>query len=269
MWILQAKFLRCVAGNVPIFFGVFFWMPVQSLPLCLFTSENMSLVMLRLVRNEFQMVFWSRLPFFSFQNASHFEKKSNIVSRNTVEMCVVRCKGNSVIFLYWKNVTKTWKHFPFTFRCLETFLAHCRNVTHNNLVLTNFMDHNFFHEKLTLVYLIMNLSMLSAIRRSSRNIGKICTLSVCQVSSIQLVISYPVFWHVYVLGLGYFVWPWSPHRHRKSPHRHRTFRDVTPGPLTVTDMCIMYHLTNFDVSRNVIFHMRYVSTCVGARVVGE
>jgi hypothetical protein len=36
------------------------------------------------------------------------------------------------------------------------------------------------------------------------------------------------FWHVYVLGLGYFVWPWSPHMHRISPHRHRTFRDVTP-----------------------------------------
>jgi hypothetical protein len=45
-------------------------------------------------------------------------------------------------------------------------------------------------------------------------------------------------------------------------------RDVTPGPLTVTGTCIMYHLTNFDASRNVIFHMRYVSTCVGARVVG-
>jgi hypothetical protein len=44
--------------------------------------------------------------------------------------------------------------------------------------------------------------------------------------------------------------------------------DVTPGPLTVTDTCIMYHLTNFDASRNVILHMRYVSTCVGARVVG-
>jgi hypothetical protein len=25
-------------------------------------------------------------------------------------------------------------------------------------------------------------------------------------------------------------------------------RDVTPGPLTVTDTCIMYHLTNFDAS---------------------
>jgi hypothetical protein len=45
-------------------------------------------------------------------------------------------------------------------------------------------------------------------------------------------------------------------------------RDVTPGPLTVTDTCIMYHLTNFDASRNIILHMRYVSTCVGARVVG-
>jgi hypothetical protein len=38
--------------------------------------------------------------------------------------------------------------------------------------------------------------------------------------------------------------------------------------LTVTDTCIMYHLTNFEASRNVILHMRYVSTCVGARVVG-
>jgi hypothetical protein len=52
------------------------------------------------------------------------------------------------------------------------------------------------------------------------------------------------------------------------PHTHRTFRDVTPGPLTVTNTCIMYHLTNFDASRNVILHMPYVSTCVVARVVG-
>jgi hypothetical protein len=44
-------------------------------------------------------------------------------------------------------------------------------------------------------------------------------------------------------------------------------RDVTPGPSTVTDACIMHHLTNFDASLNVILHMRYVSTCVGARVV--
>jgi hypothetical protein len=43
--------------------------------------------------------------------------------------------------------------------------------------------------------------------------------------------------------------------------------DVTPGPLTVTDTSIMFHLTNFDASRNIL-HMRYVSTCVGARVVG-
>jgi hypothetical protein len=27
-----------------------------------------------------------------------------------------------------------------------------------------------------------------------------------------------IYWHVYVLGLGYFVWPWSPHKHRTSPH---------------------------------------------------
>jgi hypothetical protein len=44
--------------------------------------------------------------------------------------------------------------------------------------------------------------------------------------------------------------------------------DVTPGPLTVTDTSIMYHVTHFEASRNVILHMRYVSTCVGARVLG-
>jgi hypothetical protein len=44
--------------------------------------------------------------------------------------------------------------------------------------------------------------------------------------------------------------------------------DVTPWPLTVTDTSIMSRLTNFDVSRNVILHMRYISTCVGAQVVG-
>jgi hypothetical protein len=43
--------------------------------------------------------------------------------------------------------------------------------------------------------------------------------------------------------------------------------DVTPGPVNVADTSIMFHLINFDASRNVILHMRYVSTCVGARVV--
>jgi hypothetical protein len=51
------------------------------------------------------------------------------------------------------------------------------------------------------------------------------------------------------------------------PHTQRTFRDVTPGLLNVTDTCIMYHLTNFEASRNVILHVRYVSTYVEARVV--
>jgi hypothetical protein len=44
-------------------------------------------------------------------------------------------------------------------------------------------------------------------------------------------------------------------------------RDVTPGPLTATDTCIVYHVTHFEASRNVILYTRYVSTCVGARVV--
>jgi hypothetical protein len=41
-------------------------------------------------------------------------------------------------------------------------------------------------------------------------------------------------------------------------------RDVTPGTLTAIDTCIGYHVTRFEASRNVILHMRYVSTYVGA-----
>jgi hypothetical protein len=37
-------------------------------------------------------------------------------------------------------------------------------------------------------------------------------------------------------------------------------RDVTPGTLTATDTCIVYHVTRFEASRNVILHTRYVST---------
>jgi tryptophan synthase beta subunit len=44
--------------------------------------------------------------------------------------------------------------------------------------------------------------------------------------------------------------------------------DVTPGPLTVTDTSFKFRLTNFDASRHVTLHMRYVSTFVRARVVG-
>jgi hypothetical protein len=68
------------------------------------------------------------------------------------------------------------------------------------------------------------------------------------------------FWHVYVLVGAYFVWP------LKSCEPHR-IRDVTPGSLSATDTCIVYHVTHFEASRNVILHTRYVSTCVGALVV--
>jgi hypothetical protein len=66
------------------------------------------------------------------------------------------------------------------------------------------------------------------------------------------------FWHVYVLGPTYFVWPW------KSSEPHRTIRDVTPGSLSAIDTCIVYHVSHFEASRNVILHTCYVSTCVGA-----
>jgi hypothetical protein len=49
-----------------------------------------------------------------------------------------------------------------------------------------------------------------------------------------------------------------------SSEPHRTIRDVTPGALSATDTCIVYHVTHFEASRNVILHTRYVSTCVGA-----
>jgi hypothetical protein len=68
-----------------------------------------------------------------------------------------------------------------------------------------------------------------------------------------LAIQANCFWHVYVLGLTYFVWPWAP---------YRTICDVTPGPLSATDTYIVYHVTHFEASRNVILHTRYVSTYV-------
>jgi hypothetical protein len=66
------------------------------------------------------------------------------------------------------------------------------------------------------------------------------------------------FWHVYVLVPAYFVWPW------KSRESYRTFRNVTPGSLSATDTCIVYHVTHFEASGNVILHTHYVSTCVWA-----
>jgi hypothetical protein len=44
---------------------------------------------------------------------------------------------------------------------------------------------------------------------------------------------------------------------------HRT-RDVTPGSLSANDTYIVYHVTHFEASQNVILHTRYVSTYVGA-----
>jgi hypothetical protein len=72
-----------------------------------------------------------------------------------------------------------------------------------------------------------------------------------------------IFWHVYVLGPVYFVWPWKS----RTPHvtsRTECNNDVTQGTLTATDTCIGYHVTRFEASRNVSLHTRYVRTCVGA-----
>jgi hypothetical protein len=81
---------------------------------------------------------------------------------------------------------------------------------------------------------------------SSHN-SNVCAVAVPAVWS--------TYWHVYVFGPVYFIWPWES---------HRTVRDVTPGSLSVTDTCIVYHVTHFEASRNFILHTRYVSTCVVA-----
>ena len=132
MQILQTKFLGYIVINISIFVdsfhAAFFLMSVKILRLLSIHFRKYEFVILRIVRNDSQMVFRSRLPFIFFQNTSHFQKKSNIVSRNRVEMCVVRCKGNSAIFPYWKNGTKTWKHFSFIFRCLELLLTRHVNI---------------------------------------------------------------------------------------------------------------------------------------------
>jgi hypothetical protein len=47
------------------------------------------------------------------------------------------------------------------------------------------------------------------------------------------------------------------------PHRKR---DVTPGPLSATDIYIVYHVTHFEASRNVILHTRYVTHIAAMRI---
>jgi hypothetical protein len=76
-------------------------------------------------------------------------------------------------------------------------------------------------------------------------------------------LTFQTFWHVYVLGPVYFVWPWIS----RAPHvtsRTECNIDVTSGTLTATDTCIGYHVTRLEASLNVIFHTLYVSTRVGA-----
>jgi hypothetical protein len=94
-------------------------------------------------------------------------------------------------------------------------------------------------------------SNIYAVAQLQQSIRDSVRTSIYSLSSV-------FFWHVYVLGPAYFVWPW------KSSAPHRTIRDVTPGPLSATDTCIVYDVTHFEASWNVSLHTRYVSTCVGA-----
>jgi hypothetical protein len=80
-------------------------------------------------------------------------------------------------------------------------------------------------------------------------------VAVCRLCAVLFLVIICYFWHVYVLGPTYFVWPW------KSSVLHVTFVTSHRGhwPLRIG-----YHVTRFKVSRNVILHTRYISTCVGA-----
>ena len=171
-------------------------LPVKSLPFPSVHFRKYEFVILRSVRNEFQVVFRSRLPTFFFHNTSHFQKKSNIVSRNTVEMCVVRCKGNSVIFSLLEERYKDLESLHFHIQILGTVSyrtrKYCMNVTRNNLALTNFMYHNFFTRSLQSFIQSRIYPCYLQPEDSIETFARSVLLTVCQVSSIQLVISYPV-----------------------------------------------------------------------------
>jgi hypothetical protein len=142
--------------------------------------------------------------------------------------------------------------------CLERFHNHCENQNSIIIIVIRLPNCCLVLRRRQMIFLYYKLSWPSLGLKQLQWISG--ALSPGYNNPGMKVITH-IYWHVYVLGQGYFVWPWSP-------HRHRTFRDVRPGPLTVTDTCIMYHLKNFEAFQNVILHMRYVSTCVGARVVG-
>jgi hypothetical protein len=82
---------------------------------------------------------------------------------------------------------------------------------------------------------------------------------------ISISVTSSSIWHLYVLAGLISIWPWDL-AHRLS--RATPYRDVIPGPLTATDMFIVYNVTHFEYSRNVNHHTRCVITCVWERIVG-
>jgi hypothetical protein len=81
---------------------------------------------------------------------------------------------------------------------------------------------------------------------------KIETFHLTSITIRWGVCIYHIFWHVYVLVGAYFVWPCAP---------YCTIRDVTPGPLSATDTFIVYHVTHFEASPNVILHILHTYCC--------
>jgi hypothetical protein len=84
-------------------------------------------------------------------------------------------------------------------------------------------------------------------------IAALCSLKTGQAVCLENCLLTCIFF-----SSRFFVWHWKSHE------PHRTIRDVTPGSLSATDTCIVYHVTHFEASQNVILLTHYVSTWVGA-----
>jgi hypothetical protein len=70
-----------------------------------------------------------------------------------------------------------------------------------------------------------------------------------------------IFWHAYVLGGAYFVWPWKS----RAPCRDIVTSQRGHWPLLIRVSGITWRGSKLlEVSRNVNFFTRYVCTCVGA-----
>jgi hypothetical protein len=81
------------------------------------------------------------------------------------------------------------------------------------------------------------------------------------VSSNIFSAPFCTFWHVYVLGGAYFVWPWKS----RAPHRDIVTAQRGHWPLLIRVSSITWRGSKlYEASRNLNIGTRYVCTCVGA-----